>query len=77
MRQTGAAPDAPATLDIGELSLLPIQTPTAICGVYPIVSASRLSSVVPVLTAAARDRVSEPPNVSARALGSERIDQMR
>src|SRR5205814_1429542 len=72
--QIGAAPKDPATPSIGLLSLFPTHTPTARCGVYPIVHASLKSSVVPVLTAATRERVSAFPNSSARAALSERIE---
>src|SRR3989344_2378527 len=47
----GAVMKPAIDLTIGELSLLPAQTPNAIDGVYPITHASRVSSVVPVLTA--------------------------
>src|ERR1017187_10153683 len=74
--QIGAAPRDPAILSIGELSLLPTQTPTTRLGVYPIVSASRKSSVVPVFTAAGLEMVSALPNSSALVLLSERIEDM-
>src|SRR3989344_8610053 len=47
----GAAINPATDFIISELSLFPTQTPSAIDGVYPITHASRVSSVVPVLTA--------------------------
>src|SRR3989344_2387325 len=47
----GAAMNPATDFIISELSLFPTHTPSAIDGVYPITHASRVSSVVPVLTA--------------------------
>ena len=52
-RQIGEAPVIPEAIlgFIGELSLFPTQTPIVSELVYPTVQLSRLSLVVPVLTA--------------------------
>src|SRR5690606_41956634 len=51
-RQIGPAPVTPVTLSMGELSVLPTHTPTAISVVKPIVQLSRKSLVVPVFAPA-------------------------
>ena len=50
----GAAVMEPSASFIGLLSLLPVHTPTANCGVKPIVQASNHELVVPVLAATGR-----------------------
>src|SRR5574344_1976998 len=73
--QIGPARAAPPFF-IGLLSLLPTQTPTATDGVYPIVQASLLSFVVPVLTATslpATLKIEFAPKVGVLASLSDKI----
>ena len=72
---TGAAAPAPVAFRIGRPSVLPTHTPARRWRVYPIVQASRLLSVVPVLAATGRLRVSWllAPNIGARAGSSLRM----
>src|SRR3989344_5244582 len=64
---------------MGVLSLFPTHTPTTKDGVYPIVHASLLLLVVPVLAATSTPlikRADLSPKVGALALLSERISEM-
>ncbi len=75
--QIGEAPETPeATLSIASLLLLPTQTPTNAWELPPIVQLSRLSFVVPVLTATVRPgmlRSELVPKTSFRALLSDNM----
>src|SRR3989339_190893 len=76
--QIGEAPVAPEAIlgFIGLLSLFPTQTPTVIDLVKPTAQLSRLSSVVPVLTATVFPgmfRYEFGPNSSILALLSDKI----
>src|SRR5690606_18150409 len=75
--QIGPAIPEPPFL-MGVLSLFPTHIPSANCGVYPIVHASRCSSVVPVLTAAVRPgSVRDDPKTGALAALSDNILDIR
>ena len=78
-RNTGPAPETPDTPFIGELSMLPTQTPTVNSGVKPTVQLSRKSELVPVLQAEVKGsrRGDAIPNAGLRAALSLKISAMK
>ena len=73
--QIGAAPDTPLTFFIGSPEKFPTQTPTVYFSEYPRHQLSRMSLLVPVLTAVQNrvDKGFSSPKVALRASRSERI----
>ena len=76
---TGAAPLTPLTFHMEAPEKLPIQTPTVYRSEYPTHQLSRMSLLVPVLTAVQKRVASgfSRPNVSARLSRSDRMSDTR
>ena len=77
--QMGAEPDIPLTFHIGSPEKFPTHTPTVYFSEYPMHQLSRISLLVPVLTAVQKRVASglSRPKVVLRASLSDRMSDIR